>query len=56
MDSPLDQFNTFIPDKESFYKFLIRKRFYMPEERCNINSIEFMDAVFRQEVPIPRMM
>ena len=55
MEDPQEVFNTFIPDKQAFYEFLIRKRFYMPLFRCNINSIEFMDGVFRQDIPIPRM-
>lgn len=39
--------DTYIGNKTAFYDFMIRKRFFMPEEKSNCNTVDFMDRVWR---------
>ena len=40
-----DLLDRFAPNKELFYKLLIRKGKYLPDQECSIISIEFLHAV-----------
>ena len=49
-----DEINAFIPGKDNFYDFLIRKRFYLPLQKCNIITVKFLDLVYRELIYIPK--
>ena len=46
--------NKHLYNKEGFYDFLIRKKFYLPDEKCNIITVKFLDRVYRDEIYIPK--
>ena len=50
-----EQINLYLPDKEAFYDHLTRERFFLPNEKCNIITVSFMDRVYRGEIYLPKI-
>ena len=42
-----DDFNQYLPTKAAMYDFMLRKKFFMPDAKSNICTIDFMDRAFR---------
>ena len=53
-NSNKDRVDHFIGNKKSFYAFMLRKGFFMPDIKQSICSIDFMDRGFREELFIPK--
>ena len=47
--------NKHLSNKEGFYDFLTRKQFYLPDVKCNIITVKFMDRVYREEIYLPKV-
>ena len=43
----------YLSDKESFWKFLVRKGYLMPSLKSTIISLDFCDKVFRKVIRLP---
>mgnify|MGYP003330584146 CR=1 FL=1 len=48
-------FDKHVPDKESFYELLIRRRFFMPHIKCNIITVRLMDQVYTGKIFMPNI-
>ena len=46
--------DTYITNKTTFYEFMLRKGFFMPEAKCSAVTVDFMDKVFRHQVWCPK--
>ena len=47
--------NQYIPDREAFYDYLVRERYFLPLEKCNIITVSFLDRVYREEIYLPKI-
>ena len=49
------QIDTYLPDIERFYEWLIRQKYVLPPIKSNIITVKFLDRVARQEVFMPKI-
>ena len=47
--------NKNLANKEGFYEFLLRKRLYLPDTKCSIITVKFLDLVYRSEIYLPKV-
>ena len=49
-----DTINTFLPDKETMYEWMIRLGYFMPAFNSSIISVKFMDRILREDIFMPK--
>ena len=50
-----DKINEYIPNKDKFYEWLLRQKFFLPNPKCNIMTVRFMDMIARHIVYMPKV-
>lgn len=49
-----DRVSHFIGSKPDFYRFMLRKKFFLPEINQSVVTIDWLDRCFRGEIYLPR--
>ena len=50
-----DQIDTYLPDIERFYEWMIRQKYVLPSVKSNIITVKFLDKVARNLIFMPKI-